>query len=114
MNLTQHARDTLTMRDAILQTLTDQSTGRWQWDRIHCCMTGKDADLEACGQQGIELVSVTDTKVYFNVHCGTTHAGTDVSLNVQPEIENDDVKYEAALDAYLEQAQEVVCSGPGM
>lgn len=113
MNLTDQARKLIELKEAILAELKERDTGRWQWDRIHCCVTSKDADLEPWGQQGIELVSVTPTKVTFYVHCGITYAGTDVCLNVPPEIEECDYKSDKALDAYLEQAQEVVCSSPG-
>ena len=111
MNLTEQARQLIELKEAILAELKERDTGRWRWDRIHCCVTGKDADLEPWGQQGIELVSVNATTVTFYVHLGITYAGTDVSLNLPEDLElQEDMK---CLDAYLRQAQEVVCSAPG-
>lgn len=113
MNLTQQARELAQFKDDLLAELKDRDSGRWRWDRIHCCMTGKDADLDPWGQQGIELTSVNTTWVSFYVHCGITYVGTDVSLNLPPEIEKCDYKSDKALDAYMEQAQGVVCNSPG-
>ena len=76
MNLTEQARQLIELKEAILAELKERDTGRWRWDRIHCCVTGKDADLEPWGQQGIELVSVNATTVTFYVHLGIAYAGT--------------------------------------
>ena len=94
---------------ALLQAAKEFDTGRWDWEPIHLCLTGKDADLEPWGQQGIEFVSCDEDNVHIVVHGYKTHVGTDVSLNLPPEIENDDEKYDAALEAYLDAAQAVIC-----
>ena len=87
--------------------LQENSSGRWKWDRIDCCITGKDADLEPHGQQGIELVRCSDTDAECIAHVGVTIPGTDVSLNC------DDAEYESRLASYLAGAQEIVCGIPG-
>jgi hypothetical protein len=87
--------------------LQEHCSGRWKWARIDCCVTGKDADLEPCGQQGIEAIRCSDTEVECIAHAGVTVAGTDVALNC------DDEEYEARLENYLAVAQELVCDIPG-
>lgn len=95
--------------EEVMKHLKEYDSGRWQWSRIHCCTTCKDADLEPYGQQGIELVSVDDDGLHLIAHGGKTEAGLDVCLNLPEEIENDDEAYDKCRDAYLEQAQEIVC-----
>ena len=34
------------------KALKPYDSGRWDYDGIQVCITGKDADLETCGQQG--------------------------------------------------------------
>ena len=87
--------------------LAENSSGRWRWGRIDCCITGKDADLEPHGQQGIELVRCSDTEAECIAHVGVTIPGIDVSLNCE------DDEYEARLENYLAVAHEIVCGIPG-
>jgi hypothetical protein len=82
-------------------------SGRWDWDRIHCCVTGKDADLEPCGQQGIEVLRCSDTEAECIAHVGVTIAGLDVALNC------DDEELEERREHFLAIAQEIVCDLPG-
>jgi len=99
----------------VMEILRENDSGRWDYDKIHCCITGKDADLEPWGQQGIELLGTSYTRTEYHarlrVHVGKTWAGTDVCLNLPNDISDED--YRKAVDEYLEQAQEVVCSVPG-
>jgi len=94
------------------------STGRWEWDKIDCCMTGKDADLEPWGDQGIELVSADEDKITCMARIMKTFAGDDVCLNtpwdLAPEAERERLE-ERAVSQYLDAAQEIVCgcSVPG-
>ena len=101
--------------EELRKALEAHDTGKWDWEKIQCCLTGKDADLEPWGQQGIELVSCDDDKIECIAHIYATEAGTDICLNLEPEIEEDDARMERIHEAYLEQAQEVVCgcSVPG-
>lgn len=96
-----------TPASAVRLLLQENSSGRWNWDRIDCCITGKDADLEPHGQQGIELLRCSDTEAECIAHVGVTISGTDVSLNC------DDADYESRLEDYLAVAQEIVCGIPG-
>lgn len=98
----------------ILEEMKSRSTGRWDWEKSHLCFTGKNADLEPWGQQALELIDVTEEKVFFRLHCGATISGGDVCLNLPKEIEADDSdegadKYDEIRQIYLDQAQEVVC-----
>jgi len=88
--------------------LRKQNDGRWEWEQIDYCFTGKDADLEPWGDQGVEVVRCDDDGVHCCAHIGKTFVGDDVCLNLQPEIENDDEAWEKAREAYLDQAQEIV------
>lgn len=91
----------------VLAELKKLSSNRWQWEKIDCCWTGKDADLEACGQQGLHLDYVDEEHAHATVHAGSTQAGIDVCLNfpdTATEEEND-----KARDAYIDQMTEVVC-----
>lgn len=93
--------------DAILKALKDRSTNRWQYKEIDCCWTGKDADLEWQGQQGLHLDSVDDEYAYATVHAGSTQAGDDVCLNFPDDASPEE--YDKAREAYLEQMTEVIC-----
>ena len=95
--------------ELIIDALKPYDTGRWEWDRIDCCITGKDADLEPWGPQGIEIVSCDDGGVKCIAHIGKTFAGSDVCLNLPESMNADEDAWNGAVDAYLEQAQEVVC-----
>ena len=99
----------------VMEILEEHDSGRWDYDKIHCCITSKYADLDPCGQQGIELLgttySRTEYKAKLRIHVGKTIAGTDVCLNLPDDISDED--YRKALDEYLDQATEVVCSIPG-
>lgn len=99
----------------VMEILKEHDSKRWDYDKIHCCITGKDGDLAPCGQQGIELLGTTSSRTEYKaklrVHVGKTFAGLDVCLNLPNDIS--DEEYEQAVDEYLEQAQEVVCSIPG-
>lgn len=86
-----------------------RSTGRWQWEKAHLTITGKDADLEPWGQQAAELVGIRGKTLYCIAHIGKTFAGDDVCLNLTKAQERSTKAFEAARDLYLEQAQEVVC-----
>lgn len=92
--------------DALLTAAKKWDSGRWSWDRIHICLTGKNGDLDPCGQQGIEIVSCDDEGVLIRVHAGKTVAGLDVSLAVDYDT---DEEHQAALDEYLDIATEIVC-----
>jgi len=98
----------------VMEILKEHDTGRWCCSKIHCCTTGKDADLEPCGQKGIELLGTTYSRTEYQaklrVHVGKTIAGLDVCLNLPDDISDED--YGKARHEYLEQAQEVVCSIP--
>lgn len=83
------------------------SSNRWRWDIIDYCMTGKDADLEPWGQQGLELSDVGETTAKAIAHIGKTFCGIDVCLNLPDDI--DDQTRDEVLELYLEQATEIVC-----
>lgn len=93
----------------ILDALQKRSTNRWQWDKIHCCLTGKDADLEPHGQQGIELVGVDEDHAHIVVHAYKTFAGTDVCLNMPRAIEDDRTKYCEVREIWMDMAESIVC-----
>lgn len=102
--------------DELRDALKGHDTGRWEWEKIDCTLTGKDADLEPWGDQGIEVVSCDDEGVKCVAHILKTFAGTDVCLNLEPEIANGpDARIHDCHEAYMEQAQEVVagCDVPG-
>lgn len=95
----------------VLSVLREHDTGRWAYADIHCCLTGKDADLDTHGQQGLQLLKVADAgdtyTATLRLHCGVTVPGTDVSLNVPDGIS--DAEYEERREHYLDIAQEAVC-----
>ena len=101
--------------EEIKAALKAYDTGRWDWDKIDCCITGKYADLEPWGQQGVEIVFVNEDGVQCCARICKTEPGTDVCLNVPEEIEADCDRYDKILETYLEQAYEVVagCSVAG-
>lgn len=90
--------------------LKKRDSKRWRWDAIDCCWTGKDADLEACGQQGCILISVDDEFATVEVHAGKTFAGTDVTLNLPRKAENSNATHDKVLDVYMEQAEQIACN----
>lgn len=94
--------------DGIKAALVEIDTGRWDWDRITCCLTGKNANLEPCGYQGIELIEATRGGVHFVVHGGKTFTGDDMSLNLSEQDNEDEEVYERARAAFMEQAQLVI------
>lgn len=97
---------------AVKAELEAHDTGRGQWD---CNFTGKNADLDAEGEQGLTLESVDDEYATATVHVSKTFAGTDVCLNLPAAAEEDDDTYQQVLDLWMEQAQEVIfgCSVAG-
>jgi len=80
---------------------------RWQWDVIDLCWTGKDADLETHGHQGLHIDNVDEEFVYATVHALKTTAGTDVCLNEPAGYS--DAQSDKAHEAYMEQAEALVC-----
>lgn len=94
--------------DAILAEVKGRSTGHWGWEKAHLVFTGKDADLEPWGYQALELTEVTEDTVRFTLHCMSTIVGEDVCLNLPEDIAEDDEKWGAVREIYLDQAQAVV------
>lgn len=92
--------------DLVRHKLKDWDTGRWDWERIDCCLTGKNADLDPWGCQGLEVSRCDEDHVTVIAHAYKTFAGTDVCLNIG-EVSDDE--YDKCLDAFLDQAQEVMC-----
>ena len=88
--------------------LRKQNGKRWDREQIDCTITGKNADLEPWGHQGVEVVRCDDDGVHCKAHIYKFFAGYGVCLNFQPEIENDDEAWEKAREAYLDQANEIV------
>ena len=91
--------------EELRQALKPYDTGRWDFDIIDCCFTGKDADLEPWGQQGVEVIGTDDEGAKCRAHIGKIFAGTDACLNV-PVM--DDEAYEKYLDRYLDAATAIV------
>lgn len=92
--------------NAVKAALEAHNTGRGQWD---CNFTGKHADLEPQGEQGVTLESVDDEYAIAIVHVSKTFTGTDVCLNLPAAAEEDDDTYQQVLDLWMEQAEFVVC-----
>lgn len=93
--------------DDLLAALKDHDTGRWDWSEIDCCLTGKDADLEPFGNQGIKILHFEEDTVHCVAHVAKTFVGGEVCLNL-PYGSSDDA-IEVAREAYLEKAQDVIC-----
>lgn len=93
--------------DALKAELKANSANRWHWDEIDFSWTGKDADLEIWGHQGLHLDSIDDREVVATVHCGKTIPGTDVCLNTPDN--PDEKQLDKALSYYLDQVTEIVC-----
>ena len=96
-----------TPESEVRELLAEYSSNRWDWERIDCCITGKDADLDPCGQQGIEVLRCSDNEAECIAHVGVTIAGLDVALNC------DDAEFEDRREDYLAIAHEIVCDLPG-
>lgn len=86
------------------EALRKMSTGRWENERLTCCLSGKDADLGA-GKVAVELLTVDDDQATFRVHLYLTIAGTDVCLHGEY---GSCREYSDALENYLDEAQEIV------
>lgn len=102
--------------DDLKAELKQHDSGHWSYKEIDCCITGKDADHSPWGHQGIEILDHwDDNHIHCVAHIGKTFAGTDVCLNLTKEEESDDKRISAAIEKYVEQAQEVVngCAVPG-
>ena len=95
--------------EGIQAALKKRDSGRYGWDAIDCCWTGKDADLEPWGQQGCMLISVDDEFATVEVHASKTFAGTDVTLNLPKHAEDDDEVSDGVLEIYMKQAEGIVC-----
>lgn len=93
----------------LISALHERSTNRWRWDRIHCCLTGKDADLGPSGQQGVEIVGVINDVVKCIAHIGYTIVGDDVCINTPSDAKPELI--EQAIEAYLKQAGTLVADG---
>ncbi len=99
--------------DAIEKGLKEHDTGRWDWEKITCCTTSKDADLTPWGCQGIELVSVNEDAVTVVIHGYKTFVGDDICLN-EPKGYTDE-QVDTARQLYLDQAELIVqgCGSAG-
>lgn len=95
--------------DQIRAALREFCSGRWDWDAIDCCLTGKHADLDWHGHQGIELLSADEEYAVCTLHVGVTVAGEDVFLARDYETSEE---HSAAVEEYLEIAQEIVWASP--
>jgi len=93
--------------EALRKRLRELSTNKWRWDRIDYCATGKDADLEPWGRQGVEVVCCDDTRADCIAHIGKTFSGLDVALNLP--FDTTDADIDRAMEIYLDQAAEVIC-----
>jgi hypothetical protein len=58
--------------EALMKELKERTTGRWHYDQIDYCWTGKDADLVWHGYQGLHVDFIDDRNVVATVHCGKT------------------------------------------
>ena len=93
----------------VIEAVKKHDTGRWRWEKIHACFTGKHADLDPWGMQGIQILSCNEDGVTIVAHGGKTFAGLDVCLNLPPEMDGDDEAYYKCREAFLELATEVIC-----
>lgn len=93
----------------IRKAIKRHDTGKWDWSCIDACLTGQDSDLEPWGQQGIEIVEANERVVTCVLHIGKTVIGMDVLLNVPPSVAANNDAYCKIRDAYLDQANEIVC-----
>ena len=98
--------------ERVKTVLDARDTGRGQGD---CSWTGKDADLDAGGEQGLTLESVDDKYTTATVYISASFAGTDVCLNLPAWAEENDETFEQVHEIWLEQAEGVVsgCSVAG-
>lgn len=105
------AREQEELAKPIEDMLSAHDTGSWDYGSIDCCLTGKDADLETWGDQGLQLIAVSEEKIRVRIYLMKTYDGTDVVLN--KDIDWDDYdQHSKAIDEYLEQAQEVIFGIP--
>jgi hypothetical protein len=97
--------------DDLVKALKARDNGRWSWDEIHASWTGKDADLEPHGHQGVTLENICDEFAYATAHTGKTFVGHDVCLNVPRWVDNQASckVLDKVREIYMEQAQEIVC-----
>jgi hypothetical protein len=86
--------------------LRKESTGRWEWEKIDYCYTGKDADISPWGQQGVEVVSCDDGEIECMAYLLKTAVGNDICLNTLEGIS--DEEYEKAREEYMETAEALV------
>lgn len=100
--------------ESLRHRLFELSTGRWGWDEIDCCVTGKDADLEDGGEIGLHLDDLDDCRAYATAHILQTVLGTNICLNLPRWVEEDEDLRVKCLEAYLDFAYEIVCDSiPG-
>lgn len=92
----------------VKKSLMGFDSRRWSWEKVDCCLTGKDADLDECGQQGIEILGCGDSGVRWRLHVGKTVACEDVWLNDEGEDDSDEALMKR-LELYADMAQEAVC-----
>jgi len=92
--------------DRVKAALEAFDTGRGQGD---CCWTGKHADLESEGEQGITFESIDDEYATGTAYISKTFAGLDVCLNIPRWAEENDETFEKVCDIWMEQAESVVC-----
>jgi hypothetical protein len=98
--------------DRVKAALSARDTGRGHGD---CSWTGKDADLDAGGEQGLTLESVDDEYAVATVYISASFAGTDVCLNLPAWAEEDDETFDQVREIWLDAAESVVsgCSVAG-
>ena len=94
--------------EPVKDALRKRCTRRWRWDAIDCCLTGKYADLEPWGQQGVQLVGLDEDNARFVVHCGATIPGLDACINMPKWAESSDDVQEKVRDVFMSAAQEHV------
>ena len=95
-------------RNALIKAARELCTGRWQYDQIHACISGKDADLDAHGYQGIEILDVIGDQAKIRVHVGKTVCGEPT-----PDAGDlSDLEYEFLREYMLENLQEIVNGCP--
>jgi hypothetical protein len=96
----------------LIAELGERGSRHWRWDQIHCCLSGKDGDLDPTGDQGIEVLRSDETTVTCAIHISCTHADVDVCLNLPSSFERDatDEQHEAIAAIYSKRSVEIVCN----